>query len=208
LPDYHELLDNPRTAAFSRIKYLQRLGTEEQHKEFLNGLFLAAFEGKYTGDWEALISLLERWEDVAIDGQFRSMAMPEGDIPWAALGKPLDRAKIALVTTGGIYVEGQNPFERGDTTYREIPRDAAKDQIRIWHPGYDKGPATEDINCIYPIDRFAELESEGTIGELAGNGYSFMGLINDTDSLIGETAPESARRLKEQGVDAVFLAST
>ena len=205
---FQELLDNPGTAAFSRIKYLRRLGTEEQIKEFLSGLFLAAFEGKYRGDWDALIAHLERWEDVAIDGQFRTMTMPEGDIPWATLGKPLNRAKIALVTTGGVYVEGQKPFERGDTTYREIPRNVGKGDIRIWHPGYDTRPATEDINCIYPIDRFAELEAEGVIGEQAGAGYSFMGLINDTDSLINETAPDAARKLKEQGVDAAFLAST
>ena len=44
---FQELLDNPGTAAFSRIKYLRRLGTEDQIKEFLSGLFLAAFEGKH-----------------------------------------------------------------------------------------------------------------------------------------------------------------
>ena len=203
-----ELLSNPATAAFSRIKYLQRLGTEEQVREFFNGLFVAAFESKYRGDWDLLNGYLKRWEDVAIGGQFRTMAMPDGDIPWAILRKPLDQARVALVTTGGVYVEGQKPFERGDTTYREIPRDAGKEHLRIWHPGYDTRPATEDINCIYPVDRFKELEAEGLIGELAGTGYSFMGLINDTDSLINETAPQAARRLKDQGVDAVFLAST
>jgi D-proline reductase (dithiol) PrdB len=203
-----ELLDNPGTAAFSRIKYLQRLGTEEQAREFLNGLFLAALEGKYRGDWDSLIEFLECWEDVAIGAQFRTLAIPDVDIPWATLGKPLDRARVALVTTGGVYVEGQKPFERGDVTYRELPAATPGDQLRIWHPGYDIGPATEDINCIYPVDRFAEMESEGVIGELASTGYSFMGLIDDTDALSNETAPKVARRLRDEGVDAVFLAST
>ena len=82
------------------------------------------------------------------------------------------------------------------------------DEIRIWHPGYDTGPATKDINCIFPIDRFRELESEGVVGELAETNYAFMGLIPDPTELIESKAPEVARKLKEDGVDAVFLAST
>lgn len=206
--DVKELLENPRTAGFSRIKYLQSYGTEEQAAEFLNSLFLEAFNAKYTGDWDAFIEFMEGWEDVALTGQFNSMAMPEGDIPWATLSKPLSSAKVALVTTGGLYVEGQEPFERGDTSYRRIPSDVRKEAIQILHRGYDNGPANQDINCVYPLDRFKEMESEGVIGELSATGYSFMGLINDTETLINESAPEVARALKEDGVDAVFLAST
>ena len=206
--DVKELLENPRTAGFSRIKYLQSYGTEEQAAEFLNSLFLEAFNAKYTGDWDAFIEFMEGWEDVALTGQFNSMAMPEGDIPWATLSKPLSSAKVALVTTDGLYVEGQEPFERGDTSYRRIPSDVRKEAIQILHRGYDNGPANQDINCVYPLDRFKEMESEGVIGELSATGYSFMGLINDTETLINESAPEVARALKEDGVDAVFLAST
>ena len=206
--DLKELLENPRTAGFSRIKYLQNYGTEEQMAEFINGLFIEAFNAKYTGDWDAFIAFMEGWEDVALTGQFNSMEMPEGDIPWATLSKSLSSAKIGLVTTGGLYVEGQEPFERGDTSYRLIPSDVRKEDIRIRHRGYDNGPANKDINCVYPLDRFKEMEDEGVIGELSATGYSFMGLINDTETLINERAPEVARALKEDGVDAVFLAST
>ena len=205
-----EFLDNPGTAAYSRIKYLRRFGYDDQITEFLSGLFQAAVDSKYRGDWGTVNDFLERWEDVAIGLQFQSMRMPDaGHIPWAELGKPLDRCNVALVTTGGLFVEGQEPYtERGDATYREIPRDAHQNGFRIWHPGYDTGPATQDINCIFPIDRFKELESEGVIGQLAETSYSFMGLIDDPATLIGETAPEVGRRLREAGVDAVFLAST
>ena len=51
------------------------------------------------------------------------------------------------------------------------------------------------------------MESEGKIGEISGTGYSFMGIINDTETLINESAREVARFLKQDGVDAVFLAS-
>ena len=37
-----ELLNNPGTAAFSRLKYIPRFATEEKMAEFINGLFIAA----------------------------------------------------------------------------------------------------------------------------------------------------------------------
>ena len=200
---------NPGTAAFSRIKYLQRYGYEDQIAEFVNGLFLAAVDGKYQGDWSEFESFLERWEEEGIGLQFKSMAMPDqAPVPWAALEKPLARCKVALVTTGGVYVEGQTPFERGDPTHREIARGTPAEELRIWHPGYDIGPATADVNCIFPMDRLDEMHAEGVIGDVAETHYSFMGLINDTERLINDTAPEVARLLRKAGVDAVFLAST
>ena len=206
--DVKELLENPRTAVFSRIKYLQSRGPEEQMSQFLNALFLEAFNAKYSGDRDAFIELMEGWEDVALTGRFNTMEFPEVEIPWATFSSPLSSAKIALVTTGGLYVEGQEPFGSGDTSYRRIPSDVRKEDIRNLHHGYDNCPANQDINCVYPIDRFKEMESEGTIGELSGTGYSFMGMINDTETLINDSAPEVARALKQDGVDAVFLAST
>ena len=205
-----EMLSNPGTVAFSRIKYIPRLASEEKIAEFINGLFLEAVKAKYNQDWEELGKFLEKWEDFAIELQFSGMQFPESpDIPWAPLNKPLNRCRIALVTTGGVYIEGQTPYsETNDISYREIPRDTPKETFRIWHPGYDKEPALEDINCIFPIDRFKELEAEGVIGELAETNYSFMGLIRDTERLMNESASEVGRRLRDSGVDAVFLAST
>ena len=52
------------------------------------------------------------------------------------------------------------------------------------------------------------MEAEGIIGSVADTHYSFMGLIHNTEGLMGDTAPDAAQRLKDDGVDAVFLAST
>ena len=185
------------------------LGSDEQIKEFVNELFLAAAQAKYDDDWDPVVELLDRWEDEAIQLQFDTMDMPAAeDVPWATLDKPLSESKFALVTTGGVYVEGQKPFERQDTTFRAIDKDTPTDQFQIWHPGYDHGPAKEDVNCIFPVDRFRELEAEGAIGSLSDHYYCWMGLIDDTDTLINKSAPEAALQLKEADVDAVFLAST
>ncbi len=40
------------------------------------------------------------------------------------------------------------------------------------------------------------MESEGKIAELSGTGYSFMGIINETETLINESAPEVALPLE------------
>ena len=40
---------------------------------------------------------------------------------------------------------------------------------------HDRSGFQEDINVVFPIDRFKELESEGVIGRLADVNYSFMG---------------------------------
>ena len=206
-----ELISKPNTVPFSRLKYIPRLGSDEQFSEFLNALYIAAAEARYEDDWSKLSDVLEHWEEVGIGLQFAGLRIPDLDgVPWAKLTKPLARARVALVTTGGVFLDGRTPYtERGDATYREIPKDAAHDVFRIWHPGYDFGPAMQDINCIFPIDRFKELEDEGIIGELADTNYSFMGLIPEpAEALMPETAPEVGRRLKDEGVDAVFLAST
>ena len=205
-----ELLNNPGTAAFSRLKYLPRFASDEQMTEFINGLFQAAANARYEGNWEIIDDFLDKWDDIGIGLQYQTLAIPDaGSVPWATLGKPLSESKVALVTTGGVFLEGQTPYtERGDATYRELPKSLNTDDIHIWHPGYDTGPATRDINCIFPIDRFREMESEGVVGELAETSYAFMGLIPDPTELIESKAPEVARKLKEDGVDAVFLAST
>jgi D-proline reductase (dithiol) PrdB len=205
-----DIVPNPNTAAFSRIKYLPRIGTEEQLEEFVKGLVLASINAKYEDNWDGLRGYLEDWEEISIGLQFSGLAIPDaGSIPWAEFNKPLNESKFALVTTGGVSVTGQTPYsERDDISYRQIPGNFSKDEYTIWHPGYDHGPAEQDINCIFPIDRFRELEAEGIIGCVADTHYSFMGLIHSTDGLMTESAPEVARKLKEDGVDAVFLAST
>jgi D-proline reductase (dithiol) PrdB len=208
--DLKDLLKNPGTVPFSRLRFLQRFASDEQAAEFIEGLFTETAEARYSGDWERLNDFLDRWEQTATDLLFEKIWIPKlEDVPWATLSTPLSQSKFALVTTGGVFMEDGQPFsERGDATFREIPSDVTQDHLRIWHQGYDNGPANQDINCIFPIDRFRELQREGVIGSLAETYYSFMGLLPDARPLIAETAPEVARRLKSAGVDAVFLAST
>ena len=77
----------------------------------------------------------------------------------------------------------------------------------ITHDYYDHSDADRDINIVFPIQRLQEFEKEGVIGRMANIHYSFMGHITDRHilTLISSTAPEVARRLMEDNVDAVLL---
>jgi D-proline reductase (dithiol) PrdB len=135
--------------------------------------------------------------------------------PFTPLKKPLKDCKVALVTTGGFYVEGeQEPFDMerekteydwGDPTYRIIPRDVTRDRLKVVHRHYNKSGVRSDINVMLPLDRFAELESTGEIGLLAHYHYSFQGNLPNIKEVILEYGPQVAMRLYEDGVDFVFM---
>ncbi|MBI4278192.1 MAG: hypothetical protein HY660_07020 [Armatimonadetes bacterium] len=204
------LVKNPNTAPFSRIKYIGRYLSEEEIAAFFNGLWVRAVECRDAGNWEGLAAYLEEYEEEAMRRfAARLTFLQSQGIPWAPLGKPLRSCRVALVTTGGFYVEGQEPYApEDDVSWREIPRATPQERIRILHRGYDISGPQQDVNCVFPLHRFEELEAEGVVGEVAAVHYSFMGLIRNPEPLVRETAPAVARRLKEAAVDAVFLTST
>jgi len=206
-----ELLNNPNTAPFSRIKYVREL-SEEEIVQFLNGLFLQTVESKDSGDWEALSSYLEQWEaKLMLPRAQRYIAKPYESIPWASLRKPIGESRVALLTTGGLYVEGQPPFNvgpEGDISFREIPIDTPLQDFRVIHRAYDTSGPKEDVGCIYPIQQLKQMVREGLVGEIAPMNFAFMGYIPKPEELMRETAPQVAQLLKEAHVDAVVIGST
>ncbi len=127
------------------------------------------------------------------------------------LRKPLKNCRVALVTTAGLSLPGQPPFDisikNGDTSFRELPADTVTQTIemhqRSW--AFDHTGVLKDQNLAFPLDRLRELQQRGEIGEIAPHHYSFMGSIVSPSKLIKETAPEVARRLKADAVDVVLL---
>lgn len=95
----------------------------------------------------------------------------------------------------------------GDCSYREIPNTLETQGLAAaaLPYGYDKDAPETDINLVFPIDRFRELECHGTIGSLNRRHFCFGTSIVAPRLLINETAPEVAQLLKEDGVDVVFL---
>ena len=131
--------------------------------------------------------------------------------PCAQLRKPLAESKIAVVTSAAFYGPEQEPFDPairgGDYSYREIPKDMAVESLRIGHKSdaFDHAGIEKDKNLALPLDRLRELKEKGLIGEVANWHFSLMGSITAPARLVSVTAPEIARKLSEDEVDAVLL---
>jgi D-proline reductase (dithiol) PrdB len=132
-------------------------------------------------------------------------------VPRAALAKPLDQSRVALVTTAGLHTPGQDNFDRsnkkGDPSFREIPNSVETRSLVESHRSYsfDHAALRSDVNLAFPLDRFRELESNRRVGILNHRHFSFMGSIVGPRKLIDVTAPQVAQLLVEDRVDAVFL---
>jgi len=148
--------------------------------------------------------LVQRW---ASKGEFTEFSKS----PWTPLQKDLKDCRVALVTTGGVHLETQPPFDMkdldGDPTFREFPSDVDAKDLTITHDYYDHRGADEDINVVLPLDRLAELTAEGFIGSVSTSAFSFMGHITaeHIKTLMNKTAPHVASKLKADGVDVVLL---
>jgi D-proline reductase (dithiol) PrdB len=190
----------------SRLNFLRNVATEDELAELFGQLFIQAAEAKHKNEWDGLVQFLEEWEDrtlarVAAGGTFPELAA----IPWTPLRAPVRKARIALMTSGGLYVDDQEPFvTTNDPTYREIPRGTPQRRIRVSHRGYDVQGPLADMNCLLPLTRLEELEAEGVVGSLAPTSYSFNGSIPDVSHL-QEWPHEVAARMRQEDVDAVLL---
>ena len=126
-------------------------------------------------------------------------------VPWTPLGKPLARCKLALMSSGGIIYRDQPRFHREDASYRRIPKDAQREDLYVWHFGYPTADAEADVNCVFPLERLRELETEGVIGRLADTAYTFMGGIYSARKVRDELAPQIIEELRAENVDAFYI---
>lgn len=133
------------------------------------------------------------------------------DTPVTPVTKPLNECKLALVTTGGLHLKSDTPFDtkfiEGDCSYRILPNNVKHEDIMVTHESYDHKFINEDLNCVFPIDRMREFVQDGKIKSLSEEHYSFMGHIYETAPLL-ENAKKVGERLKELGVDIAFLTPT
>jgi len=137
-----------------------------------------------------------------------------GDIPWTPLKKPVSETTFTLMTSAGISMKADPPFdvERekrepawGDPSSRQITNAAGKTDIDVNHLHINTDYIKRDINVILPVNRFDEFEKEGTIGRLAANCYSYYGFQPDPTELLTHTMPKVADQMRAEDVEAVLL---
>ena len=131
-------------------------------------------------------------------------------VPWSPARVRLPEARVALVTSAGVHLKGDRPFDmtnpEGDAGFRVIPGDAALRDLTITHDYYDHRAADRDLNCVFPLERLAELARARTIGGVAPRHVGTMGhILGAQERRLGEeTAPAIAARLVADGVDYVL----
>ena len=130
--------------------------------------------------------------------------------PFLVPGKPLSASRLAIVTTAGLHRRGDRLFVPGDQTYRVIPSETPVADIIQSHTsiGFDRTAIIRDVNISVPIERARALVTRRELGGLGPSCYSFMGALRDVTRLETDTGPEVARRLSEDGVDAVLITPT
>ncbi len=139
--------------------------------------------------------------------------------PKFAGGKPaaplrdLKSAVIALVTDGGLVIEG-NPdnIEPGrPTRFTSIPVAGVDsldaDKYDAVHSGYDTASANRDPNRLVPLDTMRDLEREGVIGKLHEFVHSTGGAHAAVENAT-QIGRQIADQLKAAGVTGVILTST
>jgi D-proline reductase (dithiol) PrdB len=132
-------------------------------------------------------------------------------IPWSPLRKPLAESIVAIVTTAGLVMPGQEPFDDrikgGDSSFRVIPAATDVASLIDTHRSetFDHSGIREDPNLAFPLDRLRELERDARIGRVSKRHLSFMGSITAPGRLIRDSAPAAAELLVADSVDVALL---
>lgn len=131
---------------------------------------------------------------------------PLGPPTWTKHDKPLTDMCVALITTAGLHFRDDEPFDFTDASFRPIPCEEDSRNLIMSHSSanFDRVGFAEDVNLVFPIDRFKELAAASAIGSLASVHYSFMG-AGLMPNAYEQSTREVAHLLKRDKVDAVFL---
>lgn len=201
------------------FKFLSKLSAGDA-AQFFQELLWKLGDAYDDGDFDRLVQHAFEWQVRAYDG-LATRTYEDG--PFTPLAKAVADARLALLTSSGHFVEGDDPqpfgvkemsqeeavarvgeFLRMAPQLSAIPVDTPKQRLRVRHGGYDIRGAQADPNVTLPIERLQELEQEGIIGALAPQAYSFVGATAQTP-LLKESGPQWVEMLRQQQVDAALL---
>ncbi|WP_053959787.1 glycine/sarcosine/betaine reductase selenoprotein B family protein [Sulfobacillus thermosulfidooxidans] len=153
-----------------------------------------------------LPSLLEKdWKTAFSDYPWISFT----DSPFIAFSKPLNLSRIALISSAGVSLTTQPPYDAedpfGDHSFRIIDAQSPLPSWQVHHGHYDTSSAQIDYNTVFPLDILRQLAHNGNIGSLAKENYTFMGYQPDPRLFYEDSAGKILEGLRAQEVDAVLL---
>ena len=129
--------------------------------------------------------------------------------PFVPARRALPMMNLGLISSAGAHINGTPAFDvnaiGGDMNVREIPREVQAEDLLYCARGWNTEAVTGDRNAQVPIDRLAEFEGNGIIGQLNSVWWSFCGHIPDAARLAEEMLPNLIARLKRYEVQAALL---
>jgi glycine reductase len=134
-------------------------------------------------------------------------------VPMPAAVADLSKAKVMLITDGGLVPKGNPDRIEGTAAtrwgaYRIAGRaDLRAEDYEVSHGGYDTRFVQEDPDRLVPLDAMREMEESGVIGKLHDEFISTCGRSNPLSNT-RRLGREIAEKIKRDGVDAVILTST
>lgn len=136
---------------------------------------------------------------------------------WAPFEKRLAAARIALLTSAGLFVRStqpsfdlereQNNPEWGDPSWRSIPANADAAEIGVAHLHINDEDIKADPEIALPARLLDHLVAEGMVGSATAEHLSVMGYQDRSlDGWRQETLPELVAKLRDQQADGLILA--
>ena len=108
--------------------------------------------------------------------------------------------RFALITTAGLHFRGEPTFDFADPTFRPIAIDRNADELIMSHSSanFDRSGFSEDVNLVFPIDRFQELVADKHHWLVSRVSLQFYGRGPHARSLCAQRRP--GRRPVETGL--------
>lgn len=167
-------------------------------------------DGKPAAD-RAIDMLLKKLSGEAFVSE---LPIPKSDrVPIAPPIKELSKARIALITSGGIVpvdnpdrIQSASATRWGRYDISNMERLEAG-EFKTIHAGYDPAAADADPNVCVPVDVMRDFEKTGVMGKLDDHFYTTVG-TGTTEAEARRMAKEMIPFLEKDGVDAIILTST
>ena len=176
-----------------------------------------------TGDPAAVIDIAVRTQAESYGSRDLNERYRYEDTPFTLPPAPVAESAVALLTSSGHFVEGDDPEPFGvvgmtqeeavariDDFLREtpqlsvIPIDTPADRLVVRQAGYDIRGAVADHQVSLPLSHLCDLESEGVVGRVIPDAYSFVGATAQ-GRIIKQAGPAWADLLLEAGTDVALL---
>jgi D-proline reductase (dithiol) PrdB len=202
------------------FKFLAKL-SEQEAAAFFQELLWKLGDSFDDGRLSRIVDHVNEWQVKSYAATKKNFTYDDG--PFQPLAKPVPQSRLALITSSGHFVAGDDPepFGVADMTQQEaikrieefvkeaptlssIPMDTSHPQLRVRHGGYDIRSAQADPNVALPLEILREMDGDGIIGELAQQAYSFVGACAQR-RLLKRNGPQWVDLFKAEKIEAVLL---